>query len=402
MTGLGFDALISPLKRAAFLGRYFGLKAAVLRGNAERFLALDRSLGGLEAFVQASSVQAATVDRDGLQREIAAAPDQLESLRAAGMTLCADVSRDPEVAELLAKIHSELRLGAGVGFAKLYWSPPGKGFAPHFDPHHVFVLQLSGHKRWWFSDTPAVPWASDCGCAAPQGHAIYSTGVVGRRVVDPDGSPVAVPQRGDLRVETLHPGDVLYLAPGTWHTTEATQDSRALSLSPARLSPAQIVMDLLARRLEGSPAWAADLAGPQDLDQRLSDGLAALRAAVADLHPSQLRHAWAKKTFDATLANAPPSSPKLTITRATSFVRVETMARVDVLGADETVIGVALVRDGVELAFPPQASRFVDGLVTTPKFTGRESMRWDPQMTWDSTAAALQTLLQFGFVTAVV
>jgi hypothetical protein len=53
--------------------------------------------------------------------------------------LCADVSRD---------------LGCMVTSTAFYSSPSSPGFPPHFDTHHVLLLQIAGAKEWHLSPPP--------------------------------------------------------------------------------------------------------------------------------------------------------------------------------------------------------------------------------------------------------
>jgi hypothetical protein len=79
-----------------------------------------------------------------------------------------------------------------------YVTPPGsKGFAPHYDPHDVLILQVQGCKIWHVSNDAAVP---------------------PHEVLRREG--VATP---DLRSPTdlhLEAGDVLYLPRGQLHAAE--------------------------------------------------------------------------------------------------------------------------------------------------------------------------------------
>ena len=86
-----------------------------------------------------------------------------------------------------------------------YITPPqNRGFAPHYDVHDVFVLQVSGRKRWRIHE-PVVP----------------------DPLRQPELGEVAAP-RSPRAAETeplidtvLEPGDALYLPRGTIHAAEA-------------------------------------------------------------------------------------------------------------------------------------------------------------------------------------
>jgi len=401
MTSLGFDALITPMKRRVFFERCFGRRSEVLRGNAERFAQLDAALD-LDALTRASVVHGVTDDEYGRQTRSRVPSEDVASLHGSGVTLYGDVSGEPAADAILQQLHRELRLGAGVGRALLSWSSPGTGLGAQFRAHHGFVLQLSGQTQWWFGETPAVPWATDSGCVHGDGHAVYTTGDSARPVLGPTGATVMVPPREELRHEVLEPGDVLYLPPGTWQLSEAVDDCRALSLSPPRLSTGELIMDLLSRRLSSDAEWAADLRGPVDLEARLGAGLASLREALDALDPVQLEHSWARRVFNAKAARMSKRGA-VSLVRRTRLQHAHPgeMHCVAMPGTDQADGGVALFRSGMELAFPPQALRFIKGLVANERFSAREAMVWDPSMSWEATHAALNTLVQFGFVDVV-
>ena len=81
----------------------------------------------------------------------------------------------------------------------VYLTPPGaQGFAPHWDTHDVFVLQVSGTKRWSIYDT---------GARLP---------LPGQRFVP--GTPA-----GDVSDEfELGPGSAVYLPRGLMHSARST------------------------------------------------------------------------------------------------------------------------------------------------------------------------------------
>lgn len=389
------------MRGASFLRRTFGRRSALMRGEEDRFCALTTAVaGGFESLEDASWIDAATVDEHEQQREFRASFQALPQLHEAGMTLCADVSGKPAVAEVLEAMRVHLRSGAGRGFAKLYWSPPSKGFAIHFDPQHVFVVQLVGSKRWWFADAPAVAWAANGAYVDRHGTAVWAQALAGHPVTAPDGGAVAAPTRAQLREEVLTPGDVLYLPPGTWHTTAAETDSRALSLSPARLSAGQVLLDLVASRLAHDERWSQDLASGGVSEGALAASLRSLAATVAQLHPSQVSHAWHSQVYAPPQPREPTAVAPADIEPDTAFVRAAEgeLHRVVVRAADGTVLGLSLFGDGASAGLPPSAGAFVEGLRRTTRFTARQAMGWDPQLTWEATQAALSGLVEAGLL----
>ncbi|MCK5755527.1 MAG: cupin-like domain-containing protein, partial [Mycobacterium sp.] len=97
--------------------------------------------------------------------------------------------------------------------ANAYVTPPGsRGFDFHYDVHDVFVLQVSGYKRWVVHEPvhahplPSQPWT--------QHRAAIAERVTGEPVID----------------AVLAPGDALYLPRGWVHAAQA-QDTTSIHLT---------------------------------------------------------------------------------------------------------------------------------------------------------------------------
>jgi ribosomal protein L16 Arg81 hydroxylase len=107
--------------------------------------------------------------------------------------------------EALGDIQRDLQyeLGHPVNI-NAYCSWPGKsGFRSHYDPHEVFVLQVSGFKEWQvFGETirDPLPTQRSSGMVAPTGMAVLSC--------------------------VLSPGDALYIPRGHWHQAVARFEQR--------------------------------------------------------------------------------------------------------------------------------------------------------------------------------
>lgn len=99
-----------------------------------------------------------------------------------------------------------IRMASEV-FANAYLSPAGhQAFNPHTDSEHVFVLQLSGRKRWglWPQVAPAPVSSQE------------------RLRVDPNAPEESI---------VLEAGDLLYLPGGTPHAAHTLPDEHSLHLS---------------------------------------------------------------------------------------------------------------------------------------------------------------------------
>jgi lysine-specific demethylase/histidyl-hydroxylase NO66 len=160
-----------------------------------------------------------------------------------------------------------------------YITPPqNQGFAPHYDLHDVFVLQVAGRKRWRVHEPVLVD---------PLGDQAWEQ----RR--DAVSARAAEPPVLD---ELLEPGDALYLPRGYLHSAVAQGElSIHLTVGVHPVTRYQLVKQVLAAAAEDpelrtSLPMGADLGDPAILEPLLRDTLAALHrhldrtdvAAVAD------------------------------------------------------------------------------------------------------------------------
>lgn len=164
------------------------------------------------------------------------------------------------------------RLSAELGHPvqiNAYVTPPqNQGFAPHYDVHDVFVLQVAGRKQW----TVHAPVITDPLEDQPwQQHA----SAVQERVRQP---PLLDP--------LLEPGDALYLPRGTIHAATAQGETSihlTVGVHPiTRYHLVQQLLDLVQndQALRTSLPMAVDLADPAVLAQHLADTVQVLRDAL--------------------------------------------------------------------------------------------------------------------------
>ena len=141
-----------------------------------------------------------------------------------------------------------------------------QGFAPHYDVHDVFVLQVVGRKRWTIHDPVVVapldnqPWEN------------HRAAVTARAAEPP------------LIDTVLEPGDALYLPRGTIHSAIAQgETSIHLTAGIHPVSRYQLVRHLL-ELAQDDPALRASLPMGVDLGDPsvLADELAATVAALHD------------------------------------------------------------------------------------------------------------------------
>jgi hypothetical protein len=396
--------LVQPMSAAAFLEEVWAERSRHFPAAARSDLfASWRSAEDWPRWLSAADpIDAATRDAAGaqVQTRIVAADAQRELAR--GATLCADVSRVAAIASELEALRGELRPFAGDPFAKLYVSPPTAGFAMHLDGHHVFVVQLHGSKRWWVGDAPVRPHTMIGGKVDATGRAVHTFPRDGWPLLRADGSVIDAARREDLTQIVLGPGDVLYLPPGTWHTTEAVEQSVALSVSPPRTPLADLVLGPLQGRLDADPRWWQDVVGlapcgtPTRVAKALRWGTQQLAREVASITAAELELTWARRAFAAVATS--PGAPSPARVDPDSTLQPAPGGFVWLRGTDpeDGEPAVFLFRPGVELALPVAAQRFVATLASCETITVAQAQASEPRWSAQETLDLLQGLVDAG------
>ncbi|MEM6989222.1 MAG: cupin domain-containing protein [Myxococcota bacterium] len=400
-----WSALLGPRTLAEFVEQDWERRVVLSRGDAARLGPL-RQVAKWRESQWLTEVDAATRDASGVQSQSRVPIELAADHYARGATICGDVSSDPGLAPLLAAMGAELGL-AGRPFAKLYASPPQAGFAPHFDAHHVFVLQLSGRKRWWFSDGPALHRPAHSG-KAHAGEAVWAAPMEGP-VTDDEGQRLEVPEVDALRCEVLQPGDCLYLPPGTWHTTAAERHSVAISVSPANVQSAHWVLSALAEQLAQRAACRgiAVAGGPGAVDGRVAPRVAsevdacleAVRAAIDSLDPRDVHRAWlggqqVEMPPAPDVAPAGPLSPDTKLRTVAPEGLPYLIAPAGTGGADV----VHLYGAGAEWTLPLSTRGFLDAIARQEAFTVEQAADFDPAVAGPDAEGLLRQLLRAGLV----
>lgn len=202
---IGFDQVIAPLGRAQFLSEYWTKKFLYQPGAQGRFTAI-LPWDELSELLQwhCPPQPQLRLFQDGVMVDLRGYIDGpvgalklnaggLITLLAQGASMILDTVQEvaPRVADLTRSLEEALDCGC---VANLYagWRTQ-KGFDVHWDSQEVFVLQLSGRKRWQvFAPNRPYPLADDIEKAPP-----------------PTGQPVWDGIMND--------GDMLYLPRGWWH-----------------------------------------------------------------------------------------------------------------------------------------------------------------------------------------
>ena len=217
-----------------------------LRGKDIRLVQLDREIKGSDYSWRDGLVDPLRVARlftEGATVVFGALQDRHEPLR----RLCADLARE----------------SGGRTQTNIYLTPPGsQGFMPHWDTHDVFVLQVTGTKRWYmYGGGPPNP--------------------LPHQKFDPEQH-----EHGEVESEfTLSAGETLYIPRGLMHAAEATDEvSMHITLGLMSYSWADLLADCLMEITGRLPHWRANIPfgfgreGEGGVDQTRREFEALLRA----------------------------------------------------------------------------------------------------------------------------
>jgi len=275
-----------------FFEKHWNKRALYIPGNPSKFEGLF-SRAAFETAAQACTVlKVGYTDERGWPAEKQIQTHEISEMLASGKTVCAGgvETGNPELAAFLRTFASQF-VGMGKFYFNSYLSPDGAGFGLHLDDHPVWILQIDGSKRWWFSSEPGL-------------DAILTT-VSFPRGVDVLKLPWATVQRPDestFNEVVLRPGDALYMPKGTWHRAAGVGCSLALTLAELCATPVDLLQFTLGPRLSAAlpfrdplPVfWNCTLGGgmPPELQQRFTDMLKRLQAMVGSLSAADLYEVW--------------------------------------------------------------------------------------------------------------
>ncbi|MFI1799010.1 cupin domain-containing protein [Streptomyces sp. NPDC020379] len=202
-----------------------------------------------------------------------------------------------------------------------------EGFGCHWDTHDVVVLQLDGAKRWRiYGPTRTYPLHRDTDAPQP-----------------PTGEPVA-----DL---VLHPGDLLYVPRGWWHSVSADQGTRSLHVTyGAQPHTPSDLLHWVCDRLVAHEEFRTDLpllASPEEQ----AAFVAGVRKLVAEqLDDPRLIARYAEHQDGQALGRMAPSLPYLDSVPADHRLRVRMTTARAVLTLDEDAAHLAAAGSVYEFA----------------------------------------------------
>jgi len=238
----------------------------------------------------------------------------------------------------------EVALGCPVQANAYYTPASAQGFAVHHDTHDVFVLQVSGRKRWRLYE-PLLELPLKKQRWSPR------LGEVGEPVED----------------LVLEPGDTLYLPRG-WPHEAATSDEESLHITvglhpQTRLDALRAALESCADDVEFRRSVGADGVVPADLLDRLA----------ARLEPRQVARRMRRRFVS---SRRPILDDQLAQVRALGGLTVnDRLLRRPTVIAELTLRehGAALLLEQKELVFPAKAAAAVEAVCAAREpFTAAE------------------------------
>ncbi|MFB7534587.1 cupin domain-containing protein [Streptomyces sp. NPDC056178] len=223
------------------------------------------------------------------------------------------------------------------------WTPT-EGFGVHWDDHAVLVVQLDGAKRWrLFGQTRPAPLYRDTELPP-----------------EPPSDPLA-----DL---VLHPGDLLYVPRGWWHSASADQGGPSLHATFGFEPHTPVnLLDWLAEQLISREEFRTDLPLLDTPEAQAATVRGLRKLLLAELDDPELLARYATAMDGRSVGRLAPSLPYVGGVPADPGLRVRmTTARAVLTTTGDTVL---LAAAGSEYEFAPAAEPvlrpLVDGQVLT-------------------------------------
>ena len=262
----GLAALVHPRCVSEFFDQYRTGKPFVVHGNDEHTGALTKLpfLASLDALLKSwpTSVAAHLPDVRDEASSIEATPKDARKLFDSGMGLLFNEAN--EISDVLRGWLGDIRKDLGLpdltyGRCLIYATPQGQGTAAHFDQNINFVLQMRGTKTWTLAANEHVAHPltrHTIGLATDPELATY----VERPL------PTAMPEQTQSFV--LHPGSLLFVPRGCWHSTVAHNDALALNFTYTAPTWIDLLTAALRSRLALLAEWRETADGVSDPGKR--------------------------------------------------------------------------------------------------------------------------------------
>ncbi len=387
MHTLDIDGILKPLGREEFLNDYYDKKFIHVPGDRQKFDEV-MNWGALNTILGSGAFDASNVlvynagtkiPPEGFSRSSRLSIRKLTDFLRQGATLVLNnLDQMYEPVQLLAqRLARTLQCHVGTN---LYagWTAV-HGFDVHWDDHDVFILQISGRKRWQIFGKCSMPYP----VRGAQGND------------PPSGSP-----EWDCCLET---GDLLYLPRGWWHVATPCNEP-TLHLTVGIHCPTGLdFMEWLSGGLNNAVAMRMDV--PRLADRAAQDEfLARIRQATLDAldRPGILQtflreraenadpRRWCGLPWSAT-PDAMPDSEDLSIVLAMPHLKVRHPS-----GTND----IDFRFDGNTYTFPEETEPLLNSLLSDGRMSIRDFYaKWDDSFEREELRAFLSDLAKAGILT---
>lgn len=268
----GFDRLVAPVTRAAFMASYYELTPLVLHREEPSYYAGLLSLEDMWDHIEMRCPGSGGINlvklgeaqnpSDWLGPNGRADPVLVMAMFDDGWTVALNKMHDqlPALGDLCAAAEAVFSCPFQTN---LYLTPPGaQGFKPHWDTHDVFVLQVHGSKTWTLYDTqvelPLVGQSFDEHKPAP--------------------GPISA-------TFTLRAGDLLYCPRGLMHSAASSTDtSLHITLGLMGRTWSELLVEAVSKMALEEPALRRNLpVGYAGTEFDLADAAAGFRQVMMEL-----------------------------------------------------------------------------------------------------------------------
>ena len=144
-------------------------------------------------------------------------------------------------------LEQELQIKSGSTTLSAFISAAGSGAPTHYDANEVISIQLVGNKKFYISPLQQIRY--------PYSRQYHEGGLPFTTLYPQisQGYPSCVNQ--SFEQTDMQPGSVLFMPRGTWHFTEAEQDSMAMSIVLNPPTQVDFFLSQLKITLLQSSAW---------------------------------------------------------------------------------------------------------------------------------------------------
>ncbi len=257
-SAIGLKPFIHPLKAKDFLENYWAqtpYATTAYHKKLKEITQLPELQSVKEALkVECRSIRAWFETKDNNIKQLNVSAEQAYDLYQMGnVTLSLDGidTGCKPIRNAMESIYRELKSPLRNFGCNLYASAKGGGTRMHFDQQEVFLLQVKGKKEWRYILNEQVRW--------PLSSCFDVDNLADELEYLQPKFPHKMPAKA--KKVLLEEGSVLYMPRGTWHQSNAPQESVALTLTYPSHTMMDVFLDYMKAKLSKQEAWREPAAG---------------------------------------------------------------------------------------------------------------------------------------------